>query len=109
VQSPRGTSGQPVGMNVLYSRLHALKEVLNLDHLTPNGIRQSGMLAYSVQLYLKHGVLAYDQLALVGEKYDYSQISNNGYTYYNTNLMREFVNSENIKDLYDIDLEIKLR
>jgi integrase len=109
VVSPRSTEGQQVGMNVLYSRLHALKEILELEYLTPNAIKQSGMIKMAVDIYNEEGILAYDQLAKIGEKYDYSKLINNGYEYYNTYLMREFVNETNIKDLYDIDLEIKLR
>jgi integrase len=109
VVSPRSTEGQQVGMNVLYSRLHALKDILELEYLTPNAIKQSGMIKMAVDIYREEGILAYDQLAKIGEKYDYSKLINNGYEYYNTYLMREFVNEENIKELYNIDLEIKLR
>jgi integrase len=109
VKSPRGQENEPVKMNVFYKRLHNLKEVFGLEYLTPNAIKQSGMIYYAVQQYLSDKELAYDQLAAVGEKYQYSTITTGDYTYYNTYLMKEFINPENIKDLYDIDLEIKLR
>jgi integrase len=109
VKSPRATEGQQVGINVFYSRLHTLKDLLELEYLTPNAIRQSGMIYEAVKIYKEEGTLAYDQLAKVGEKYAYSQLENGGYTYYNTYLMKEFLNENNIKELYDIDVEIKLR
>jgi integrase len=109
VKSPRGIENQALKINVFYSRLHALKEIFELDYLTPNAIRQSGMIWEAVKKYNEEGVLGYDQLAKVGDKYEYSKITNNGYTYYNTFLMREFLNEQNIKDLYDIDLEIEKR
>jgi hypothetical protein len=86
-----------------------MKELFNLSYLTPNAIKQSGMIYYSIKEYQKDNVLGYEQLAAVGERYNYSKINNNGYEYFNTYLMREFINEQNIKDLYDLDIEIKLR
>jgi integrase len=111
VKSPRATEGQMVGMGVFYNRLHIMKEQLDLEYLTPMAIKQSGMIYEAIKQYEKDNVLAYDQLAEVGKKYDYSTIlnQNTGEPYFNTYLMKEFVNENNIKELYDIDLEIKLR
>lgn len=109
IKSPRGTEGLPIGMNVLYSRLHAMKDYLQLEYLTPNAIKQSGMIKMAVDVHLDEGILGYEQLAKVCEKYDYSMITNNNHTYYNTHLLRQFLNTETIKELYDIDVEIKLR
>jgi hypothetical protein len=36
-------------------------------------------------------------------------LENNGYSYFNTYLMREFISSENLKDLYDVEVEISKR
>jgi integrase len=109
VKSPRGQENEPVKINVFYKRIQSLKEIFSLEYLTPNGIKQSGMIKMAVDIFKRDGELAYDQLAEIGEKYAYSKLVNNGYEYYNTYLMKEFVNEENIKELYDIDLEIKLR
>lgn len=109
IRSPRASDGQMVGMSVFYNRLHAMKDYLELEYLTPMAIKQSGMIYEAVKQYQEFNVLAYDQLAELGRKYAFSQITNNGYTYYNTFLMREFVNESNISDLYGINLEIKLR
>jgi integrase len=108
-KSPRSSEGQPVGMSMLYTRLHAFKEILNVDHLTPNALKQSGMLYQSYLIYLEEGKLGYDQLAKIGEKYNFSKLENNGYSYFNTYLMREFISSENLKDLYDVEVEISKR
>lgn len=109
VKSPRASENQMIGMSVIYNRIHTMKELLETEYLSPQSLRQSGMIWESVKQYQKDKVLAYDQLAEVGKKYDFSQITNNNYTYYNTFLMKEFVNESNISDLYNINLEIKLR
>jgi integrase len=112
-KSPRASEGQPVGMSMLYTRLHALKEILDLQYLTPNAIKQSGMIKMAVDIFKEDGVLGYDQFAKIGEKYNFSKINsnNNGieYEYYNTYLMKEFINEDNIKELYGLDVVIQKR
>lgn len=109
VKSPRATEGSPVGMSVFYNRLHAIKEQNSLDYLTPVALKQSGQIKMAVDIYNEEGILAYDQMAKIGSHYNTSMIENNGYRYYNSYLLREYISEENIKTLYNIDLEIKLR
>ncbi|MBL4951040.1 site-specific integrase [Neobacillus sp. YIM B02564] len=111
VKSPRGEPNKPVGHNLIYRRIHILKELLELHYLTPQSIKQSGMIYESVQQYIMNGELGYKQFEVVGNKYDYSKITtiDGKYEYYNTFLMKEFINPENIKELYNINLEIKIR
>lgn len=106
VKSPRATVELPVSQHVLYSRMSNIKTYLDLEYLTPHSIRQSGMLFMSVEMYIRDKKLGYDQLAEVGERYKFSKLYNNGFSYINTSLMKEFVNSDNIKELYGIDLDI---
>jgi integrase len=109
VKSPRTMTGSQISMAVVYNRFAAIKDYLNLEYLTPKALEQSGMIKMSIDVYEEEGILGYDQLAKVGEKYNYSKLNNNGYEYYNTYLMREFINEQNIKDLYDLDVEITKR
>jgi integrase len=106
VKSPRSQEGIPVGMSVLYNRLHAIKQQNELEHLTPVSIKQSGQIKMSVDLYEKYGVLAYDQFAEIGARYLSPTIENNGYVYYNSYLLREYISEDNIKNLYGIEVEI---
>jgi integrase len=108
-RSPRSSEGQPVGMSMLYTRMHTIKDLLGIEILTPNSLRQSGMIYESVKQFEQHGVIRYEQFAVVGEKYDYSKIFTDQYEYYNTHLMTDFINQENIKDLYNIDVIIQKR
>jgi integrase len=111
IRSPRGMENEPIKTNVIYKRIHTFKELTGLQYLTPNALRQSGMLYFSFLLHNEYGVLGYEQLAEIGEKYNYSTIMNpsSGKPYFNTFLMKEFISSENLKDLYNIDAEIKIR
>jgi integrase len=111
VESPRAIENEPVKLNVIYKRLHSLKEIFNLEYLNPQSIRQSGMIYAAYQIYQEEGILGYDQLAKIGKRFDYSTITNQstGEPYYNTFLMKNFITKENLKDLYNIDAEIKIR
>lgn len=102
IRAGRTTEGNQVSMAVLYNRLNNLKEFLKLEYLTQNALRQSGMLKMSMDLYKEYGKLEYEQFEMIGKKYNYSRITNNGYTYYNSHLMREFINPQNLEDLYEI-------
>jgi integrase len=106
VKSPRSQEGVPVSMSVLYNRLHSIKQQNELEHLTPISIKQSGQIKMAVDLYQQEGWLAYEQFAKIGTRYQSSQIVNNGYQYYNSHLLREYISEENIKELYFIDVEI---
>jgi hypothetical protein len=96
-------------MSMLYTRMHTIKDLLQAEVLTPNSIKQSGVLWYCLQEFQKDGVLGYEQFAKVGEKYDLSKISNNGYEYFNTFLLREYVTETAFKELYNIDVIIQKR
>jgi integrase len=111
VRSPRTVEGSKISMAVIYNRFAAIKDYLDLEYLTPKALEQSGMIKMAVDIYNDQGVLGYEQLALIGEKYDYSTItsSDGQYTYYNTYLIKEFLNENTIKDLYDLDIEITKR
>lgn len=106
VKSGRTEPFTSVSMAVFYNRLNSIKEQFSLEYLTPMAIRQSGMIKMAVDLYKEYGKLEYEQFEKIGKKYNYSMLNNNGYEYYNTTLMKEFINTENIRDLYDIEIEL---
>lgn len=105
LKSPRAKAGVPVNQSVLYSRLSDIKEKYDLQYLTPNSIKQSGQLRMAVELYNRDGKLEYEQFAEIGERYRLSMLYNGGYSYFNTTLMKQYINSENLKELYDIDIQ----
>lgn len=115
VKSPRTKEGEPLSLQVFYNRMQAVKEKFSLDYLTPNSIRQSGALYYGYLLAKEkidrgeEPVLAYKELSIIGDRYNASMMSQGGYTYYNTTLMKEYLSTENLKELYNIDVELKNR
>lgn len=109
VKSPRSQEGVQVNPSVFYTRINNLKNEFDLEYLTPNSIKMSGMLYQAYLLFKEFGVLRYEQFAEIGEKYDYNRLTSNNMTYFNTNLMKQFITPENIKELYDIDITIERR
>ncbi|MFS1518571.1 hypothetical protein V1503_19220 [Bacillus sp. SCS-151] len=91
---------------VIYTRINAIKEIHGLDYLTPNGIRQSGMLKEAAEVLQEEGELKYKQFAKLGEKFNVPMFNNNGMMMYNTTLIKTFITSENLKELYDIDIDL---
>jgi uncharacterized protein with ParB-like and HNH nuclease domain/integrase len=106
VKSPRGKANQPVNINVFYNRINTIKDLLDKEYLTPNSLKQSGMIKMAVDLYLEESKLGKEQFAKIGDKYQAPMISNGGYDYYNTYLMKEHINTEKIKELYGIEVQI---
>jgi integrase len=105
VKAGRTQEGNMVSMAVFYNRLNSIKEQFDLEYLTSNSLKMSGQIALSVELYKQYGKLDYEQFEIIGKKYLSSMIHSGDYHYYNTTLMKEFINPENIKELYGIDIE----
>lgn len=107
--APRSKS-EDISLSGIYGRIHMLKDKLDLLYLTPNALKQSGMIWEAVKAYNEEQEVGYEQLAKIGEKYNFSKItSSTGYEYFNTHLMREFLNTESIKKLYNIEIIIDIR
>jgi integrase len=115
MKSPRTREGEPLSLQVFYNRTQAIKDQFSMDYLTPNSIKQSGAI-YHTYLLAKEKVengeepeIGYHELSIIGDKYNSSKMKQGDYTYYNTGLLKEYVSSENIKELYDFDVEIGKR
>jgi integrase len=109
IKSPRGQENELVKINVFYKRLQNLKEIFNLSYLTPNSMKQSGMINMAADLYKRDGEIETEQFREIGDKYNWSKITNNGYEYYNVTLMKYFITRQNLKELYDLDVDIEIR
>jgi integrase len=112
-KSPRIEEGKPVSQAVFYNRIKNIKAETDLDYLTPNAIKQSGMIKMAVDLVTEkvsrgeEAKLNYKDVWFpIGEKYNYATFDNNGEVYYNTNLLKEFISITNIKSLYNLDVTI---
>ena len=92
---------------VIYRRMNMIKEMFDIPYLTIKNVWRSGMIKMAVDLYKEEGKLTNKQLAKIAEKFGLGKIINNGHETYNYHAMRQFINRENIIDLYDIDIETK--
>jgi hypothetical protein len=114
-KSPRVKEGEiPVSQAVFYNRMKNIKAEADLDFITPNGIKQSGMIFESVKL-IKEKIARGEEAKInykdvwkpVGEKFNYATFENtNDEIYFNSNLMKEFISAQNIKSLYNLDVII---
>ena len=84
-----------------------IKEIFDMPHLTIKNVWRSGMIKMAVDLYKEEGELTNKQLAKIAEKFGINKIVNNGHVVYNFHAMRQFINRENILELYGIDIEQK--
>lgn len=103
VLSPR-TKGD-ADKNTIYRRINSIKEIFDMPYLTIKNIWRSGMIKMAVDLYKEYGELTNEQLTKIGDKFGLGKIVSNGYKTYNFHMMRQFINRENILDLYGIDIE----
>lgn len=109
VKSGRTEPHTKVSMAVLYNRLNMLKQIFNLEYLTGNSIRQSGMIYMAYESFVREGKLDKEQFYEIGYKYNVSMINDGEKDYPNVTLMKEFISSENLKELYDVDVNITFR
>jgi integrase len=105
VKAGRTQEGTMVSMAVFYNRLNSIKDQFDLEYLTGNSLKMSGQIALAVKLYEQYGKLEYEQFEIIGKKYQSSMIHSGDYHYYNTTLLKEYINPENISDLYGINIE----
>jgi site-specific recombinase XerD len=93
--------------NVVYRRMYMIKEIFDMPYLTIKNVWRSGMIKMAVDLYKEEGELTNKQLAKIAEQFGLGKIINNGHETYNFHAMRQFINRDNILDLYGIDIEQK--
>jgi len=97
----------PVSMNTLYTRINSIKNFLELEYLTTNSIKQSGMLYMAYDLIAnkkKYPGLTTQLYQEIGKKYNYAIIKSGDSYIYNSGFMARFINEENLKKLYDLEL-----
>lgn len=102
-----GRTKRAANKTVVYRRMNMIKEIFDMPYLTIKNVWRSGMIKMAVDLYKEEGELTNKQLAKIAEQFGLGKVINNGHKTYNYHAMRQFINRENIIDLYDIDIETK--
>jgi hypothetical protein len=85
---------------LIYRRLSNIKDSTGYKTLTPNSIRNSGMIKIATDHYYINGEISKELLASLCEKFGYEKVKNNGYLVYPYSQLRGFINEENIQLLY---------
>ncbi|MEC1780045.1 hypothetical protein [Schinkia azotoformans] len=86
--------------HLIYRRLSTISELFSLEYLTSKSLERSGMIKMGKDLLEKDGKLENEQLAKIAERFAVKKVIINGYETYNYFMLREFINIENIEDLY---------
>ncbi|WP_080845643.1 site-specific integrase [Cytobacillus gottheilii] len=97
------STGDSLGVSAIYAVILQIKEDQSLDIFSYNSIRQSGQIYEAYQVYDKKGKIVGEDLDAIGEKY---QAAKNSFGSPNRNLMKRYINSKNLKELYNVDVEI---
>jgi hypothetical protein len=92
--------------NIVYRRITNISEFFGMPYLTPKSIWKSGQIKMAADLYERDGELGTKQFYEIGEAFQLSTISNSGYVGYAVTQMKDYINSKNLKELYDIDVDI---
>jgi integrase len=90
----------PADKHTVYRRLAVLGELFDLPYLTVKNIHRSGMIKMARDKYLEHGSLEYEQLSDIAQAFGLRTVRVNGYDTYNTTILREYLNEQNIMELY---------
>lgn len=102
----KNTKGSRVSRNLLARRLYLIKEQFELDELSVNTISRSGQIKLASDLYKKNGKLEKEEFSIIGDQFNLRKITANNYTYYNTSIIKHYVNKRNLKELYGLEVEL---
>lgn len=88
--------------HLVYRAISTISEMFELPYLSPKNIEKSGMIKMAKDLLVEEGQLENEQLAKIAQRFNVRTVKVNGYEVYNYSLLREFINIDNIKALYNI-------
>lgn len=86
--------------HLIYRRISMICELFDYPELNAKNIERSGMIYYAKELLLKKAELGYEELEEVAERFGQRKAIVNGSKQYNMYSLREFINVENIIQLY---------
>lgn len=102
----RASNLEKADRNLIYRRVTNISEFFGMPYLTPKSIWKSGQIKMATDLFERDGEIQTKQLNEIAEAFNLSKINNNGYKMYATTQIKDYINSENLKKLYNIDVEI---
>jgi integrase len=91
--------------NIVYRRITNISEFFGMPYLTPKSIWKSGQIKMAADLYERDGEIGTKQLYEIGEAFNLTKTVNNRERYA-VKQMKDYISSKNLKELYDIDVDI---
>ena len=88
--------------HLVYRRITTIKEIFNFPFINPINIERSGMIKLAKDIYLRDGKLENEQLKEVAKYFNIEPRIINGKETYNYVNLRQYLNLDVIKSLYDI-------
>lgn len=85
-----------------YRRIKSIADLFEIHNFNAINIKKSGMIKWAKDLYVRDGKLDNEQLIEVAKQFGVSSINVNGKETYNFSLLRDFINMENIEELYEM-------
>jgi integrase len=93
---------EQVNTHLIYARLSTISEIFNLENFTVKNIQRSGMLYHAKQIFSRDGKFGEkEQYLEICEQFGVGKVNNNGYEGYNWHPMKEYINMDMIKQLYN--------
>ncbi|MGG3925654.1 hypothetical protein ABET51_06605 [Metabacillus fastidiosus] len=92
-----------VDRHQIYRRLSMIEVVFSLQHFNAKSYQKSGMLKMAKDLYLDEGELKDEQLEKISKRFSVKNVIVNGVERKDYSYLKQFINIENIRDLYNID------
>lgn len=86
--------------HLIYRRFSTIGEYFNYKYLTSGNVRKSGMIKMAKDLYIRDGELDKDQLDEISERFNLSKVKVGDAEVPNYFVLKEFINLENIRELY---------
>ena len=89
--------------HAVYRKITMISDLFDLPYLTAKNIEKSGMIKMANDLYARDGELEKDQLWEIADHFNVSKMKMATYETYNTTLLREFINLDNIREMYGVE------
>lgn len=100
----RSTRNDFVSSGTLLKRLSAIKEKYRLDEFSVTTISESGRIKMAADIFIEKRKVDKEGLTLIGDTFSLPTIVSNGYEYYNTTVMKNYISTRNLKQLYNIEV-----
>jgi integrase len=102
----RASNFERADKNLIYRRVTGISEFFGIPYLTPKSIWKSGQIKMAADLYRRDGEITTKQFNEIAEEFNLTKVTNNGYEMYAITQIKDYINKDNLKELYDIDVEI---